>query len=411
MSPDHSTSQWSKSNMATNETGEGKVDRRTALKGMAMAGAALAMPAIIPGGLRTARAATTDTIRMMAGPTVALNDWTLFEKETGLKMEFTPFHTDDVGALYNEILVNQAGDRFDLINTLAGVQKNLVKRDQVAQLNTAKLKNYAAIADTVKRNPVLYAGENKDWSVPLYYNADSFGYFPAKLGLPRPPEPLTWDLLLNDKRTLGQTALDGDNIALMIGGMYLKSRGLADIRDPANMTAAEVKTATDWLIERKKAGQFRALWKTYDEQVANFVNGEVLVQRCWEPAVKEAKTKGIDVEYATCSDFHINWMQATFIPIQASGRGNLDNIYKALDWFLGGSYAAELAILRGYTGSRMDLGLEYAKENNWSAAKIAQVQANILKVKTKFSNPNYWIGGAPDDLEAHDAQMARFRNA
>ena len=34
--------------MATNETGEGQVDRRTALKGVAMAGAALAMPARVP---------------------------------------------------------------------------------------------------------------------------------------------------------------------------------------------------------------------------------------------------------------------------------------------------------------------------------------------------------------------------
>jgi spermidine/putrescine-binding protein len=137
-------------------------------------------------------------------------------------MEFTPFHVDDVGALYNEILVNGAGDNFDLINTLAGVQKPLVEQGQVAQLDTSRLKNYAGIPDTVKRSPVLYVGDEKDWSVPLYYNADSFGYYPEKLGLPRPPEALNWDLLLNDEKTLGKTAMDGDNIALMIGGMYLR---------------------------------------------------------------------------------------------------------------------------------------------------------------------------------------------
>jgi spermidine/putrescine-binding protein len=326
-------------------------------------------------------------------------------------MEFTPFNVDDVGALYNEILVNGAGERFDLINTLAGVQRPLVQQGQVAQLDTSRLKNYAGIADTVKRSPVLYAGDEKDWSIPLYYNADSFGYYPEKLGLPRPPEPLTWDLLLTDEKTKGKCAIDGDFIALMIGGMYLKSRGLAEIADPANMTASECKTATDFLIERKKAGQFRTLWKTYDEQVANFMNGEVLVQRCWEPAVKEVKSKGQDVEYATCSDFHINWMHSTFMPVEAADRDNVEEIYTALDWFIGGSYAAELALFRGYTGSRIDLGLVYAEQNGWSEDKIAQVNANIEKVKTKFSNPNYWIGGAPDDLETHDSEMARLRNA
>ncbi len=392
--------------MAKAKTGSAGVSRRTMMKGLTAGAAVLAAP-----GLIGRAKAETGTIRMMGGPTVALEDWSLFEAETGLKMEFTPFHVDDVGALYNEILVNEAGERFDLINTLAGVQKNLVEQGAVAELDTGKLTNYGGIADTVKRSPVLYQGGDKDWSIPLYYNADSFGYFPEKLGLPRPPEALDWDLLLNSEETLGQTALDGDFIALMIGGMYLKHRGLADIADPANMTAAEVKIATDFLIERKQAGQFRTLWKTYDEQVANFVNGEVLVQRCWEPAVKEAKSKGLDIEYATCSDFHINWMHATFMPVQAAERENVDEIYKAMDWFLGGSYAAELAIFRGYTGSRVDLGLEYANEAGWPEDKIAQVEANIVKVDTKFSNPNYWIGGAPDDLASHDAEMARFRNA
>jgi putative spermidine/putrescine transport system substrate-binding protein len=390
--------------------GGGSWSRRTVLKGIVGAGG-LAAPAIIGGGFRRARAQTTGTIRMLGGPTVALEDWTQFEKDTGLKMEFTPFHVDDVGALFNEIIVNEAGERYDLINTLAGVQKGLVEQGQVAPLDTSKLTHYAGIADTVKRNPMLYTGDGKDWSAPLYMNADSFGYFPEKLGLPRPPEMLTWDILLNDEKTLGQCALDGDYLALMMGGMYLKSRGLAEIGDPANMTAAECTTATDFLIERKKAGQFRSLWSTYDEQVANFVNGEVLVQRCWEPAVKDAQRQGLDVVYATCSDFHVNWMHASFIPAQAAERENIDDIYKALDWFMGGSYAAELAILRGYTGSRMDLGLEYAKANNWPADKMAAIEANIEKVNTKFSNPNYWIGGLPDELEVHESEMARFKNA
>jgi spermidine/putrescine-binding protein len=384
-----------------------RITRRRLLRGT---GAAALGTVAAPYVIRSSRA-QAGTIRMMGGPTVALEDWSLFETETGLTMEFTPFHVDDVGALYNEILVNEAGERFDIINVLAGVHKGLVEKGAVAPLDTSKMQNYAGVPDSVKRNKLLYAGDGRDWGVPMYMNADSFGYFPEKLGLPRPPEKLTWDLLLNSEQTLGQCAIDGDYLTLMYGGMYLKSRGLAEIGDPANMTEAEVKTATDWLIERKKAGQFRTLWKNYDEQVSNFVNGEVLVQRCWEPAVREVKRKGLDVEYATCSDFHVNWMHAAFIPIQQAESENLPNIYRAFDWFLGGSYAAELAVLRGYAASRPDLGLTYAKENNWDADRVALVQQNIDKVELKFSNPNYWITGLPDTLEAHEAEMARFKNA
>jgi putative spermidine/putrescine transport system substrate-binding protein len=137
----------------------------------------------------------------------------------------------------------------------------------------------------------------------------------------------------------------------------------------------------------------------------------VLVQRCWEPAVRDVRSQGLDVEYATCSDFHVNWMHASLIPVQAAERENIDEIYRALDWFIGGSYAAELAILRGYTGSRMDLALDYAREQNWDGERLEQIEANIQKVETKLSNPNYWITGLPDELEVHESEMARFRNA
>jgi hypothetical protein len=42
---------------------------------------------------------------------------------------------------------------------------------------------------------------------------------------------------------------------------------------------------------------------------------------------------------------------------------------------------------------------------------MAAIEANIEKVNTKFLNPNYWIGGLPDELEVHESEMARFKNA
>jgi putative spermidine/putrescine transport system substrate-binding protein len=387
-----------------------KATRRSVLTGIATG--AMTAPMILHGGLRRARAVTKPgTIRMMGGPTVALEDWSLFEQETGLTMEFTDFHVDDVGALYNEIMVNEAGERFDIISVLAGVHKGIVEKGYVMPLDVSQMKNYGGVSDDIKRNPLLYAGDEKDWGIPMYMNADSFGYFPEKLNKPRPPEMVNWDLLLNSDETVGQCAIDGDFLSLMWGGMYLKTRGLAEIEDPANMTPSECRAATDWLIERKKAGQFRTLWRTYDEQVANFVNGEVLVQRCWEPAVREVRRQGLDIVYATCSDFHVHWMHAAFIPVQSEERDNLDEIYRAFDWFLGGSYAAELAVYRGYAASRPDLGLEYAREQGWDEERIALVQENLDKIRLKFSNPNFWITGLPDELEVHESEMARFKNA
>ena len=44
------------------------------------------------------------------------------------------------------------------------------------------------------------------WGTPLVMNADSFGYFPDKLGEPYPPEDVSWSLVFEDERTLGKSA-------------------------------------------------------------------------------------------------------------------------------------------------------------------------------------------------------------
>ncbi len=383
--------------------------RRSVLKGAAAAGVAFAMPAIITHSTK-AKAAEPGVVRMLASVTTPPEDLGLFEKETGLKLEFTPFNVDDIGALYNEIIVNGGMERYDIIGMLGGMQKGFVEQQAIVPIDSSKLKNYAGIPEAISRNPLLYVNE-VEWGVPTIMNADSFGYFPEKMGKPRPPELLNWDLLLNSEETLGKSAMEADQIALMIGGMYMKTRDLATIAEPGNMTADECRTVGDWLIERKKAGQFRNFWKNYDEQVANFVNGEVVVQRCWEPVVKDVRRQGLDVEYAYCSDFHVNWMHAAFVTAPTAASDRMEEVYKALDWFIGGSYAAGHATKTGYTCSRMDLAMEYVDAEGWAEEDVAAVKTNLEKVQFKLTNPNFWIPGMPDEMKVHMEQAERFRNA
>ena len=41
-------------------------------------------------------------------------------------------------------------------------------------------------------------------------NADSFGYLPAKLNEPRPPEEASWSLVFESDKTMGRSST-GDN--------------------------------------------------------------------------------------------------------------------------------------------------------------------------------------------------------
>ena len=77
-------------------------------------------------------------IRMLfTAPTMIPGDWTRFEADTGLKMEDTVIK-DDPGIFLTEVEVNDAGDRFDLISTLSGVEQSLIDGGYITQAETRR---------------------------------------------------------------------------------------------------------------------------------------------------------------------------------------------------------------------------------------------------------------------------------
>lgn len=390
-----------------------KINRRRFMKGAVGTAAAItAAPMIAKGLTRQAKAdAKPGTIRLLGGASTLIpGDWTQFEKDTGLKMEFSLLK-DDPGVFFNDVMVNDAGSRYDIISMLAGVQGPLVEGDWILPIDQSRIPNWAGVEPGVKSNPQLTGMETDIlWGVPMYMNADTFGYFPELLGEPRPPEEVSWNLVFDNEKTLGQSAVGDNFYTLTFAAAYMKYHNLATIDKPENMTASEVAAVADYMIERKKAGQFRTYWSTFDDQISNFVNGEALAQVCWEPAVKESRKQGADIEYAWTPEFYVKWMAAGFIPVQAEDRGNLDEIYAAFDWFCGGAYGALLGPLRGYATPRPDLALEWAKEREYTEDKIKAISDNLDKLKFKYSNPLFWFLAVPDTLKEHEREMARFMN-
>lgn len=386
-----------------------KPSRRQILKAAAIGTAAVAAPMIVKGPLRQARAAD-NVIRVMGVSTVALPDWSAFERDTGLKMEWTPID-DQIGVFLHEVEANDAGERYDIFAAFP-VWQPLVDKGHLLPIDGSRLSNWGGVSESVRNSPLITTGgEGSVWTIPLVMNADSFAYFPDMLGLPKPPEPISWNVLFDNEKTKGMVALDDSFFTLQHCAAYLKWNKLAEIGNPGNLSASECETVANFLIERKKAGQFRTFWVTFDEQVALLVNQEVVAETAWEPAAIEAKKQGVPAEYAWCIEGYDKWMNSAFIPKEAEGRGNLEQIYKALDWLLGGPYAAEIAVLRGYVTPRADLGVEFAKANGWAAEKTAEIESTVAKLDKKFAHELFWNTGWPDDVTAYEREMARFKNA
>lgn len=383
--------------------------RRRLLTNTVAGAAALAAPAIIRGSLREARAAE-NVIRVMGVGTVALPDWSAFERDTGLKIEWTPID-DQIGVFLHEVQANDAGDRYDLFAAFP-VWEPLAEGGYLMPIDGSRLPNWAGVSDSVRNSPLITSGgEGTVWTLPLVMNADSFAYFPDAIGLPKPPEPISWNVLFDNEKTKGLVALDDSFFTLQHCATYLKWNKLADIGNPGNLTSSECETVANFLIERKEAGQFRTFWATFDEQVSLLLNREVVAETAWEPAALEAQKQGVPAEYAWCIEGYDKWMNSVFVPKQVESRGNLDQVYTALDWLLGGEYAAEIAVLRGYVTPRADLGLEFAKANGWPTEKANEIESTLDKLDKKFAHELFWNNGWPNDVAAYEREMARFKNA
>jgi putative spermidine/putrescine transport system substrate-binding protein len=129
--------------------------------------------------------------------------------------------------------------------------------------------------------------------IPTIYNADTLGIRPDLVG-----RPITnWKDLVDPEFKGKAAILNIPSIGIMDAAMVMESLGTLKYADKGNMTKPEIDKTIAFLIETKKAGQFRAFWKSFDESVNLMASGEVIIQSMWSPAVAAVRSKGIACKY------------------------------------------------------------------------------------------------------------------
>jgi len=364
---------------------------------------------------RFANAAASKTVSAYGVTTAQLKDWSMLTKSTGLQMQYIGSN-NDVGVFMRDVLASQMGNKADIFIFEGGTQNLLGPQGAylVIDEKNPNLKLWQRTPDVWKRSAVVVGKDGKQYGVPVIGNADSFGYFPDKLGVkPDGTADLSWKTVFEDDRTRGRVGYDNTwNYSIGVAALYLKSSGKAKIADPADLTAAEAKTVVDFLVARKKAGQFRTLVASFEQQIQLLSNREVDVLNCWEPAVREANLKLGDgtTRYAYTDEGYYKWGHGAYIASQAKGRGNLDNVYTMLNYFLDGEYRALQARDRGYAGPNMDLAVQYASANHWTPEQIQSLKATQEKVDRKFAKP-FVSTTTPSHSDSIEEEWQRFLNA
>ena len=194
---------------------------------------------------------------------------------------------------------------------------------------------------------------------PGWHNADSMGYNPKATG--RPIE--SWGELLN-KEFKGKVALlNVPQIGVMDAALAIEALGLKKFGDKGNMTKAEIDFLIDYLIPLKKAGHFRAFWENFGQSVNLMVNGEVVLESMWSPAVAAIQAEGVPCVYAFPKEGMRGWHGGMAISAKVKGK-QLDQAYEYINWWLAGWPAAFVA-RQGYYHSIPDNAKKYLEPAEW----------------------------------------------
>src|SRR6516225_3943913 len=336
-------------------------------------------------------------------------DWSRYSKASGFNVNLVAIGNSP-SAILNTLVAGGGTASYDVINIVGGMQKPLVDNNLIEVLDAAQLPNWAKDKNSgefpAKGKPGFnFIGyQDKVYGVPTVLQGDSFAYLPEKTG------KLDSYAALFDPKWKGFVALeDNYTTAGQKTALYLKKANLAEINNPDDMTPEEVKRVVDFLIEKKKAGQFRVIWSSFQQAVDLITSKEVSVIDCWEPMVFAAKAKGVNVEYADPKEGYLLWAMAAYIVKKQRSAEQTKAAYELLDFMLGGWYGAKITAMRGYMTNTE--APDYAKQHpeefpGAEAEKVAQITENVRR---KFKQGGTWQNRWPTHVEVYESEWSRFK--
>ncbi len=303
------------------------------------------------------------------------------KEELGFTIQYTSLVSDDVV----KRAVTQPSS-FDLLDSEYWMLKKIVPSGNLQGIDTKKIKYYDQIVPIFTQgklpdgkpvamqgiSPIkvayLAADKSKEFSkgpsqwmtvIPTVYNADTLGIRPDLI-----KEPIdSWAQLL-DPQFKGKAAiLDIPSIGIMDAAMAAEATGKVKYKDKGNMTTAEIDQTIAVMTEAKKAGQFRAFWKDFNESVNLMASGEVVIQSMWSPAVTKVRQMGVACKYQPLKEGYRAWAAGLGVPSHLDGK-MLDAAYEFINWYLSGWTGAFLN-RQGYYTAVLDTAKKFMSADEW----------------------------------------------
>ena len=355
-----------------------KISRRSLLKSGVAATTAAAAGTL---GAPMIWAQSNIVLRQSGTGVSAFNEIAAKAKEDlGITMEMTALDSDSVVQK-----VATQPKAFDIADIEYWMCKKVWPIGNLQAMDTSKIANYDKIVGIFKNgkltptstiaqgtaphtvsfvegaNGKSFSSDETGWMtlIPTIYNADTLGIRPDLINRPIN----TWAELLNPEFKGKASILDISSIGIMDMAMVCEAMGEIQYGDKGNMTKEEIDKTIGIFTEAKKAGQFRAFWKTFDESVNLMASGEVVIQSMWSPAITAVRSKGIPCVYQPLKEGYRSWGGGLGIAAHLSGK-ELDAAYEYINWYLSG-WVGGFLMRQGYYSAAVETSKEYMSADEW----------------------------------------------
>lgn len=358
------------------------LNRRTVLKGSAAAvGAAAGSGAITGFPTIWAQNIKDVTLRQFGTGVSNLNEVAKKVKEDlGFTLKMTALDSDSV----TQRAATQPKS-FDIADIEYWICKKVWGAGNLQAMDVSKIKNYDKIVGIFKSGKLTpastiaqgtaphsvgfvegpgskrFAKKETGWMtlIPTIYNADTLGIRPDLIKRPIN----TWAELLNPEFKGKASILDISSIGIMDAAMVCEAMGEIKYGDKGNMTKAEIDKTMKIFTEAKKAGQFRAFWKSFDESVNLMASGEVVIQSMWSPAITAVRSKGIPCVYQPLKEGYRSWGGGIGLSSNLKGI-ELEAAYEYINWYLDG-WVGGFLMRQGYYSAVPETSKKHMSADEW----------------------------------------------
>jgi len=357
------------------------------------------------GSLGCRHSPNVSTLRMYGTGTLDIGKvgWNRLTHDTGIVLDFQD-NNNDTGPVITQMIAGSAAHDYDLGGLQGGAERELAAAGTILPWDTTKLSNWSSLWEWARNIPYTKS-QGKQFGLPIVINADSMIYLPKYVG--------TVDsyAAIFDKRLKGRTAMEDAWInSVIFTAIYLKENSLQRIDDPGNLTPDELGAVMEFLIGKKKDGQFRTFWNGWEHGLSLILNEEVYVMTGWEPIVYAARAKGVDARYAVPREGYEGWSNDLLLHVGAASRGLVDTAHTFANWEMSGYYGCSLAKIRGYVVPN-DAGIQYASAHpsEFDPVHQKEILANVEKKFQTMKGSIFWQNVRPKEFRLYEEWWSKLR--